>query len=143
MGSSSCEQSCLDIWWFGWSGGWNLQTFGGILIWADKESIKGEAGKVAVGEGTYSTWSLSIANNNSADRAVPNAFSCGYLIQGSPFTDQDTLKGIISNKINPVDIFFCLLAVLETSSISLKQPLGFVPSSHDLSVEELGETALI
>lgn len=74
MGSSSCEQSCLDIWWLGWSGGWNLQTFGGILIWADKESIKGEAGKVAVGEGTYSTWFLSNANNNSADRAVPNAF---------------------------------------------------------------------
>lgn len=52
-------------------------------------------------------------------------------------------KALSQIKINPVDIFFCLLAVLEPSSISLKQPLGFVPSSHDLSVEELGETALI
>lgn len=51
------------------------KTVGWTLIWAGKESIKGEAGEVAVGEGTYSTQFFWIENNNSADQAVPNALS--------------------------------------------------------------------
>lgn len=48
---------------------------GWILVWADKESIKGEAGGVALGEGIYSAHFFCIENNNSADWAVLNALS--------------------------------------------------------------------
>lgn len=67
---------------------------------------------------------------------------CGSLFRGNLFIDQNQVKGVIANKINPVHGFVCLLTGVEPPFF-LTQTLSNSQFSHDLSVEGLRETALI
>lgn len=104
-----CFRLTVNVIWIPYLVSSRIWTFGGLVgqmvgipkdcwmdfdLGGDKESIKGEAGEVAVGEGTYSTQFFWIENNNSADQAVPNALSVVVISFGGALALISTSKAL-------------------------------------------------